>query len=190
MALTIAERIQWVGRDLFVSDAVTARGGNLSVRDGARIWITRRGSMLGRLAGDDVVTTSMEPSRKDSACSTELVVHRAIYRATEACGVCHAHTTHTTYRSLIEDEIVPIDSDARYVIGDVVPVLSPPTVIASAEAAEMLAEALGTVSIAVLRGHGPFAAAATLEEAFARVSILEAACKILDLRDAIDRPLA
>jgi L-fuculose-phosphate aldolase len=184
-----AERLRRVGRDLFVSDAVTARGGNLSVRDGDLIHITRRGSMLGRLGEDDIVVTLMEPGPADADCSTELVVHRAIYLGTDACAIVHAHTTHTTYRSLIEDEIRPIDSDARYVIGDVIPVLNPSSVIGSAEAAELLAEVLAEIPIAVLRGHGPFAHGPTIEEAFAKVSILEAACRILDLRDAVGRPL-
>lgn len=189
MALPIGERMQRVGRDLFLSDAVTARGGNLSVRDGDRIYITRRGSMLGRLGDDDIVATDIHPCAEDAECSTELVVHRAIYLATDAQAVVHAHTTHTTYRSLIEDEILPIDSDARYVIGASIPVLNPSTVIASAEAAEMLALVLTQVPIAVLRGHGPFALGPTIEEAFAKVSILEAACRILDLRDSVGRPL-
>ncbi len=189
MQLSIAERIQRVGRDLFVSDAVTARGGNLSVREGDSIHITRRGSMLGRLGDDDVVVTGIAPGPADDPCSTELVVHRAIYLATDAQAVVHAHTTHTTYRSLVEDQIVPVDSDARYVIGDVIPVLNPSSVIASAEAAELLAEVLRDVPIAVLRGHGPFAKGPTIEEAFAKVSILEAACRILDLRDAVGKPL-
>lgn len=190
MALpSTAERLRRVGRDLFVSDAVTARGGNLSVRDGDLIHITRRGSMLGRLGEDDIVVTLMEPGPADADCSTELVVHRAIYLGTDACAIVHAHTTHTTYRSLIEDAIRPIDSDARYVIGDVIPVLNPSSVIGSAEAAELLAEVLAEIPIAVLRGHGPFAHGPTIEEAFAKVSILEAACRILDLRDAVGRPL-
>jgi L-fuculose-phosphate aldolase len=189
MALSIAERIQRIGRDLFLSDAVTARGGNLSVRDGDFIHITRRGSMLGRLGDEDIIVTLMESGPADADCSTELVVHRAIYAGTDARAVVHAHTTHTTYRSLIEDEIVPVDSDARYVIGEVIPVLSPSSVIASAEAGALLAETLRDVPIAVLRGHGPFALGPTIEEAFAKVSILEAACRILDLRDQIGRPL-
>jgi L-fuculose-phosphate aldolase len=189
VTLTIAERLRRVGRDLFLSNAVTARGGNLSVRDGDHIHITCRGAMLGHLADDDVVITLLEPGPGDAECSTELVVHRSVYLATDAKAVVHAHPVHTTYRSLVEDEIHPIDSDARYVIGDLIPVLSPTSVIASVEAAEMLARVLATVPVAVLRGHGPFAVGPTIEEAFAKVSILEAACRILDLRDAIGAPI-
>ena len=118
------ERLQRVGRDLFASDAVTARGGNLSVRDGEPDpHHPPRCRCSGVSTDDDIVVTFLEPGPADTECSTELVVHRAIYHGTDASAIVHAHTTHTTYRSLIEDEIRPVDSDARYVIGEVIPVL-------------------------------------------------------------------
>lgn len=173
-----------VGRDLFLTGAVTSHGGNLSVRVGDRIFITRRGSMLGRLAESDIVETGIEECDLDAECSRELVVHRAIYHTTDARAIVHAHTAHTIFRSLIEDEIVPIDSESLYLIGGPIPVLAPAQSIGSAEAAEMLSEVLQTVSVAVIRSHGPFAIGATLEDAFYRVSALEASSKILDLRDS------
>jgi L-fuculose-phosphate aldolase len=181
---SIRERFSLIGRDLFVSGAVTSHGGNLSVRDGDRILITRGGAMLGRLGWNDVVETSIDACDADAGCSRELIVHRAIYHTTNAKAIVHAHTTHTIFRSLIEDEILPIDSEALYVIGRSVPVLSPRVTIASPEAAEMLSEVLQATNVAVLRSHGPFAIGDTLEEAFYRISVLEASCTILDLRDA------
>ena len=136
------ELFREVGRELFLAGNVTARHGNLSVRDGDRIYITRSGSMLSRLQPDDIISTRMEPSERDKGCSRELVVHRAVYHATDALAICHAHPPHTMFRSLIEDEIRPLDSEARFVIGESVPVLVPKVKIGSAEAAEMLAEAL------------------------------------------------
>ena len=35
------EMFKEVGRDLFLSGAITSHGGNLSVSDGESIWITR-----------------------------------------------------------------------------------------------------------------------------------------------------
>jgi L-fuculose-phosphate aldolase len=175
------------GRDLFLSGAVTSHGGNLSMRIRGRIFITRRGSMLGRLTPNDIIETGLLECQEDIHCSRELVVHRAIYETTDAAAIVHAHTTHTIFRSLIEDEIVPIDSESLYLIGGPVPVLAPMQTIGSTEAAEMLSEVLQTVSVAVVRSHGPFAVGATLEDAFYRVSALEASCKILDLRDSTGR---
>ncbi len=178
-----------VGRDLFLSGCVTARSGNLSVRDGDRIIITRSGCMLSRLEASDLITTGLEPDPRDVGCSRELVVHRAIYAATGARAICHAHPPNTMYRSLVDDEIRPIDSEANAVIGGAIPVLVPAEKIASAEAAAMLAEALHSVPLAVLRSHGPFAVGETLWDAFGFVGVLEDSCRILNLRDAAGLPL-
>lgn len=179
-------RFAAIGRDLFVTGAVSSHGGNLSERHGNRIVITRRGSMLGRLQERDVVWTEMSPCVRDEECSREIVVHRAIYEATDAKAIVHAHTVHTVWRSIISEFIEPIDSEGLYVVGRV-PVVQAAETIASPEAAALLAEALTPHPIAVLRSHGPFARGATLEEAFYHVSALEASAEILDLRDSAEK---
>ncbi|MFA5844442.1 MAG: class II aldolase/adducin family protein [Coriobacteriia bacterium] len=178
------ELFREVGRDLFLAGSVTARHGNLSVRVDDRIIITRSGSMLSRLEPHDLIETGMEPGSSDEGCSRELVVHRAVYHATDARAICHAHPPHTMFRSLVEDEIVPLDSEAGCVIGSAIPVLVPEVKIGSAEAARMLAEALRAVPVAVLRTHGPFAIGETLWDAWGMVGVLEESCHILNLRDA------
>jgi L-fuculose-phosphate aldolase len=178
-----------VGRDLFLAGSVTARVGNLSVRQGDRIVITRSGSMLSRLEPSDLIETGIEPGPSDEGCSRELVVHRAVYQATDARAICHAHPPHTMFRSLIEDEIRPLDSEARRSIGESIPVLVPREKIGSPEAAVMLAAALQAVPVAVLRTHGPFAVGETLWDAWGLIGVLEESCHILDLRDAAGLPL-
>lgn len=183
------ELFREVGRDLFLSGHVTARHGNLSVREGDSIFITRSGSMLSRLEPSDVIETRVDACDLDEGCSRELVVHRAVYLSTSARAICHAHPPHTMYRSLVEDAIRPIDSEARHVIGEAVPVLSPRQKIGSAEAGAMLAVALQRVPVAVLRTHGPFATGETLWDAWGVIGILEESCHILDLRDSVRLPL-
>jgi len=173
-----------IGRDLFLTGAISSHGGNMSVRRGDKIFITRRGSMLGQLGEHDVVWTRMHECELDEACSREIVVHRAIYEATDAKAVVHAHPAHTIFRSMVADAIHPIDSEGAHVFGEEVPVVTADQTIASPEAAEKLAAALTDHPIAVLRTHGPFARGATLEEAFYHVSALEVSCHILDLRDS------
>lgn len=185
------ERFRDIGRDIYTAGLISSHGGNMSVRDGEdHILITRRGSMLGRLSGGDLVRTGIGACSDDEHCSRELVVHRAIYDACGARAVVHVHAIHTIFRSLVADAIEPLDSESRYVVGASVPVLAPKETIGSAEAAEMLAEAFaGGAKIAVLRSHGPFAVGATLEEAFYHASCLEASCHLLDLRDSTGLPL-
>lgn len=169
-----------IGRDLFVVGLTTSHGGNMSVRDSGRIIITRRGSMLGALTEDDLIETSTAPCEADARCSRELVVHRAIYEATGAGAIVHAHPPHTVARSFTGTHIVPVDSEGLYVLGEV-PIVSAQQTIASAEAGEVLASALSAAPVAVLRTHGPFAKGDSLEEAFMHVSVLEASATILDL---------
>lgn len=169
-----------IGRDIFVSGLTTSHGGNMSIRDGDRVIITRRGSMLGRLDDDDLIETEMEPCASDERCSRELVVHRAIYAATGARAIVHAHPPHTVARSFAAEVIAPADSEGLYVLGKV-PVVTAASTIASSEAARVLSVALVASPVAVLRTHGPFAKGATLEEAFMHVSVLEASAVILDL---------
>lgn len=169
-----------IGRDLFVAGLTTSHGGNMSIRDGDRVIITRRGSMLGRLTDDDLIETSLEPCTADERCSREIVVHRAIYEATDARAIVHAHPPRTVARSFEADAIEPADSEGLYVLGEV-PVVTAAQTIASPEAAVVLADALRAAPVAVLRTHGPFAKGATLEEAFMHVSVLEASATILDL---------
>jgi len=180
----VYELFRDIGRDIYLGHLISSHGGNMSVRDGDRIIITRRGSMLGRLAESDIVSTGIEPCDEDTVCSREIVVHRAIYRATDARAIVHAHPVHTIWRSLVGDTIEPIDSESLYVFGASVPVVTAEQTVASEEAARKLAEALSVSRIAVLRSHGPFSTGATLEEAFYHVSALEASCEILDLRDS------
>lgn len=176
----LLRRFKEIGRDLFVAGLITSHGGNMSMLLGDRIVITRRGSMLGRLGDDDLIETKVEPCAADERCSRELIVHRAIYEATDALAIVHAHPAHTIAASFDRDTIVPVDSEGLYVLGEV-PVVSSATTIASPEAASVLAPALVKSPVAVLRTHGPFAKGATLEEAFMHVSVLEASAKVLDL---------
>jgi L-fuculose-phosphate aldolase len=184
----VYERFAEVGRDLFVSGAVTSHGGNLSEREGEVIRITRTQAMLGRIGVTDVVETTVAPSASsDSACSTELVVHRAVYTATDAGAVVHAHPIHTNFRSMVQDVIRPMDSDGDFLLGEV-PVVSLPSTIGSPDVAREVSRLLSRHRIVVVRGHGPFAAGETLREAFRWVSVLEASCHLLDLRDSTGLP--
>ena len=186
---SLFSQFERIGRDLFVSRLISSHGGNLSIRRGDTIFITRSGSQLAHLSGDDIIEVSLEnPSECDKDASSELVVHRAIYRARqerwgESDGaIVHAHSLETTVRSMLDDFIEPLDSEARLFIPQV-PVVVSKTTIGSTDAGALLAEVLSADecpdSVAVLRGHGPFAHGSTLEDAYRLISVLEHSCQII-----------
>jgi len=68
-------------------------------------------------------------------------------------------------------------------------VISLPKTIGSPDVAREVSALLASHRIVVVRGHGPFAAGESLRQAFQWVSVLEASCHILDLRDSTGLPV-
>jgi L-fuculose-phosphate aldolase len=169
---------QRIGRDIFLASLVSSHGGNMSIRLGDRLIITRRGSQLGQLTGKDIIETGLEGDDSNSVlASSETPVHRAIYLNTNALAVVHAHPRVAIALSLLEDEIVPIDTEGSY-LSPRIPVVS--AEIASGEpVAGPVAAALKQHKIVMVRGHGCFAIGPNLEEAYKLVSCLEESAQVL-----------
>jgi L-fuculose-phosphate aldolase len=177
-----------IGRDLYTADMVSSHGGNLSMRLGDRIIIKRRGAMLGNLKTHDLIETGLD--RNDSGvalASTELIVHRQIYKQTPALAICHCHPRTAIALSLSREEIVPIDNEGSYLLKKV-PIIWEEFASGTPEMANKLAAALQNYKIVMLRGHGSFATGQTLDEAFFWSSTLEEACQIILAAKAINEP--
>lgn len=168
-----------VGHDLHRANMISSHGGNLSVREADRLIIKHRGRMLGHLRPEDLVETGIfEDDENTARASSELIVHRAIYRATPAMAVVHAHPRTTVALSFSRDDIVPIDSEGGAILGSV-PVVEVDVPSGSPEVAEAVAQMLQTHRIVVVRSHGSFAIGETLEQAFQFTSILEESSEII-----------
>jgi L-fuculose-phosphate aldolase len=173
--ITVAE-FRDIGRDLFLRGLVSSHAGNMSVRTREGICITRTKSMLGRIgSGDLVEVDALGPHPNDAKASSELIVHRAIYRETGAGAIVHAHPPYATLLSMLADELCPVDSEGCYLL-EKVPVvdLARSVTIGLPESAKAVSEALKERKIVVLKGHGSFARGDTLEDAYMLTSSLEA----------------
>src|SRR4030042_5901693 len=119
----LISQFQAVGRDLCARGLVSSHSGNLSIRLGVRLCITHRGSMLGCLEEHDLVETGINKNdRCTPLASTELAVHRAIYKRTPASAIVHAHPAHAVALSFPEQEIIPCDVEGSHLLSKV-PVL-------------------------------------------------------------------
>ena len=175
----IYEQCREIGRDLYVQGLVSSHGGNVSIRVGDRLIIKRRGAMLGRLKPHDIIETGLEKNDSGVAlASTELIVHRAVYKATPALAVVHAHPRRSIALSLSRDEIVPIDNEGSYLLKKV-PVVSVEFASGTKQMADTIAESLKSYKIIFLRGHGSFSTGQTLDEAFQWTDALEEAVEII-----------
>ncbi|MBI4286025.1 MAG: aldolase [Chloroflexi bacterium] len=174
----ILQQFQTVGRDLFDSGLIYSQSGNLSLRLGDRLIITRRGSRLGSLQEHDLIETGIEKNdRSTPLASIELPVHRAIYQHTPALAIVHAHPRHAVTLSLAEEEFVPPDTEGQVTLGQI-PVLGWGSEVTPGGLADVIAGALKERKIVLVRGHGSFAIGQLLEEAYSYTTVLEASCQI------------
>lgn len=178
-----------IGRDLFLQGLNSSHSGNMSVRLGDRLVITRRGSMLHNLEEKDLIETGLHKNdSRITLASTEIGVHRAIYKNTPALAIVHAHPVYATALSLVEEEIIPIDSEGQYLLHRI-PVLGFEHTVGSDEVARVLPEYLKEYKIVMIRGHGSFATGQLIEEAYQWTSSLENICKIIYLTRTMNREI-
>ncbi len=167
-----------IGKKLVKSGLVESHFGNISVRIGNRMLITRSGCSLDEITENSVVEVSVEGTCPlDMIASSESIVHRAIYRNTPALAIVHAHCPFSVTLSLLHEgkSIIPADSEGQYFLGEV-PVVKGG--IGSDELACNLAAALASHKSAVVFGHGTFAIGKILEEAYVTTTQVEHSCKI------------
>lgn len=168
-----------VGRYLFEMGLVDSHSGNMSVREGESIFITRRDAMLGELKEEDIISVGLQVGEKDSLASVELPVHRAIYSNTNVSAILHAHPETAIALSLTEGKIIPLDTEGQAILRGI-PVVKVREAIGSKEVARLLPPIFsGGYVAAIIKGHGSFAVGGTLEEALKRTSAFEHSSKII-----------
>jgi L-fuculose-phosphate aldolase len=162
-----------IGRRLLAEGLVGGTFGNLSVREGESMRITRSGCCL-----DEPGTPVEVPLAGGAppAASSEFRVHRAVYLGTEYHAIVHAHPVHAVAASLLYDAVEPIDSEGE-MLCPLIPVVSGKP--GTDELAHSVAEGLARAPVVIARGHGTFAGGATLDEAGLYTSLAEHACHVL-----------
>jgi L-fuculose-phosphate aldolase len=174
-------RLIAVGKDLYNRGLQTTRSGNISVRDGARFLITQTGANLGRLLESNLIQVDLLqhlPISPEASCETPL--HRAIYNATEALAIVHAHPLHAIALAQIshEDGILPIHNEGIAGLKRI-PIVD--TMVPGKDTGEeptAIAAALRQSCGVVVRGHGAFTIGGSLEEALYKMLLLEDTCQI------------
>jgi L-fuculose-phosphate aldolase len=137
--------------------------------------------MLGCLKEQDLIETGINKNdRSTPLASTELAVHRAVYKLTPASAIVHAHPAYAVALSFSEREIIPCDVEGSLLVPKV-PVLGWGMRVKPGELAEEIAKALTVHKVVLVCGHGSFAAGQLLEEAYHYTTTLEESCRLLYL---------
>lgn len=169
------------GRMLWEAGLVHMTSGNMSVRKGDILYITKTGTRLGDLSYTDITRVNLVNDVRDKGASSEVKVHRAIYKnLKDVRAIIHAHPVYTTALSFTSAEIVPADSDSLYIPR--IPVLKEcPYAEGSSCVAVHFPSLLSEHGIAAICGHGAFSIGRSLEECAMKMSMMENSSKILYL---------
>ena len=178
----IYKDIIFTGKVLYKEGLVTSHAGNISVRYKDSIFITKTGRMLGFLRKGDIAEVPVfKEDQKDKEASSELIVHREIYKKTDANAIIHAHPVYATALTFkLKDFFIPIDNEGKLFIGKV-PIVEVEKPTASLELALTVSETLKEYNICLVKTHGVFIKSDTLNYALKLCSDLEFCAKIYTL---------
>jgi len=172
-----AREIIAVGRDLHETGLVAGTAGNLSVRlRSGRILITRSGSNLGRLDEASLVEVPTGPAPGGSSgASSELLLHRAAYRADEAVGgVVHTHAPALVAAGLRDIDVGEVLPEVTLGTGPIarLPLLASGSEALGLAVGKAVARGAGVI---LLRRHGAVAVGPTARVAADRMELAELA---------------
>jgi L-fuculose-phosphate aldolase len=174
-----------VGKDLFIRGVVDG-GGNISIREGDRIYITKKGAMLSDLQESDIIEVAMDgDGDSDLFAHPDLAVHRVIYKETSFKSIIHATPAYaTSIASITENKIITQDMAGQGVLRSI-PVVRARTQsgrdkIAQEELTKLLPPIYKSgYVICVVKELGSYAVGASPIEALQFTLIMENSCKIV-----------
>lgn len=173
----VKQQIVNAGRMLLDLKLQNTHSGNISLRQGRKIFMTRTGSMKGHLKLSDIIDFDMKESMGDIPdLSSEAGSHRGILEYSKA--VVHSHSIASTLMSYLVKQIVPKDWLGQHYL-KTVPVSAFEKPSGSKEMEEEIPRILKQHPAMVVKAHGPFVRGKTLDEALFHMSVLDYSATIL-----------
>ncbi|AYG83673.1 L-fuculose phosphate aldolase [Streptomyces hundungensis] len=157
---------------------VVGTSGNVSVRVGDLVLVTPTGVPYDRLGPADTVAVDLEGRQVRGVLrpTSEIPMHLAVYRHTDARAVVHTHAVHATAVSTLVAEL-PLVHYMTAALGGPVRV-APYALYGSEELAEHMLRALEDRTGCLLRNHGTLTYGTGLAQAYDRTAQLEWMCRL------------
>jgi L-fuculose-phosphate aldolase len=153
-----------------------SHSGNASVRVEDDFWVTPSGACADTLSADQLIRCELNGEAAKGA-SLDADLHRLVYHNNpEAGAVLHSHGPYTVAMTLNGEDFIPPDFEGQYYFKRV-PVISIPYDRYLEAAPEQVAAMLAKHPITVVRGHGVYAQAATINQAYKWSCSLELSAK-------------
>lgn len=161
-----------------------SHSGNASVRDGNTIWVTPTGACADTLQAEDLVACTLDGNCGQHA-SFDAKLHIEVYKLnTKANAVLHSHGPYTISMTMNGKDFNPDDFEGKLYF-PTVPVHTIAYDNYSAESPMIVANTLKNNCITVVRGHGVYACAESINLAYKWTCSLEHSAKIAFLYQQI-----
>ncbi|MER5683744.1 class II aldolase/adducin family protein [Streptomyces sp. NPDC002205] len=157
---------------------VVGTSGNVSARVGDLVLVTPSGVPYDRLGPGDTVAVDLKGRQVlgELTPTSELPLHLAVYRNSDAAAVVHTHAVHATAVSTLVPE-VPLVHYAAAMLGGPVRTAAYAR-YGTQELADNMLGALRDRTGCLLRNHGTVTYGSTLDEAYDRTAQLEWMCRL------------
>ncbi len=161
-----------------------SHSGNASVRDGNTIWVTPTGACADTLQPNELIACSIDGTCGKNA-SFDAKLHIEVYKQnTKAGAVFHSHGPHTIALTMNGKDFTPEDFEGKLYF-PTVPVHTIDFDDYSIKSPALVASSLSHHCITVVRGHGVYACAESVNLAYKWTCSLEHSAKIAYLHQQI-----
>lgn len=168
------EALAAAGRRLAARGLVIGTSGNLSARRDDLVAVTPTGGVISELQAGEMTVIRLSDGEVvdgDLAPTSEVPMHLAIYRATNAGAIAHTHATTSTALGLVCDEI-PLVHYTMLSLGGAVRV-APYACYGTEELAALVVKALEYKQAALLRNHGSIALGSNAAKSVDNLELVE-----------------
>ncbi|HHB89737.1 MAG TPA: class II aldolase/adducin family protein [Anaerolineae bacterium] len=179
---TFVRQLIELGQELVARGLVLGSGGNLSYRDGDRMFITRSGALLHQLLPEDFLPVPLDqPYQRPETTprpSTETPMHRAAYFARpDAHVIVHCHPVNAIAWAMQGAPLPAVTPDFTLYLGAEVPTL-PYFLPGSQALAQAVAQALVSSPAVLLGNHGVLVTGDTVPRARLRLFHIDETAEI------------
>ena len=174
------QQLQEIGRELAMRHLVAGAAGNISIQSGqGGLYVTARGSQLGKLSEADIVKIDSDGTWPQAQQpTTEYMIHTLFMESKKDVGVVlHTHSAYATAAAILGETIPPIVDEMTILIGGGLPVApyAPP---GSEALARNALEAMGDRRAVLLANHGAIITGSTAAEALKIAELVEHVAQI------------
>lgn len=163
-----------------------SHSGNASLRESNHLWVTPTGACADTLTESDLVKVPLQGSIPDGA-SLDAALHRAIYLQNESAQcVLHSHGPYSITMTMDGQDFIPMDFEGQYYFTHI-PVLNIAYDDYLEQSPQQVACTLASNKVCVVRGHGVYAQAPTINLAYKWTATFEHVAKIAYLNQQRSR---